>query len=237
VPGDHLVEHDAQAPHVGAGIDRRAAQLLGRHVTDGAGHRAGVGAEGGEGLVAARRPAREALLGQLRQPEVEHLHVAVAANHDVLRLQVAVGDARLVGRAESGGDLRDDVENLRQAGRRLPQVLPERLPVDELGGDEVRRLDVPDLVDGDDVGVVERRGGARLALEAAQVLAARRQLVEQELERDGAAQRHVLRQVDHAHPAAADEGAYFVATELGPCCKGHRLRGLGRGAGVPVRGN
>ncbi len=34
--GEHLVEHDAERPDVGAAVDRSAGRLLGRHVGGGA---------------------------------------------------------------------------------------------------------------------------------------------------------------------------------------------------------
>ena len=48
-----------------------------------------------------------------------------------------------------------------------PDERGERLPVDELHRQESPVADLADLVDGDDVRVVERRGGARFLLEAA----------------------------------------------------------------------
>ena len=36
------------------------------------------------------------LLGQLGDPKVEHLHITVGAQHDVLRLDIAMDDAGLV---------------------------------------------------------------------------------------------------------------------------------------------
>ena len=46
----------------------------------------------------------------VREAEVEHLHVPVGAHHHVLRLDVAVHDARPMRRAEGAGQLPRDVE-------------------------------------------------------------------------------------------------------------------------------
>jgi hypothetical protein len=43
LPGRHLVQHAAQAEEVGAGVERVALGLLGRHVGSGADGRAGGG--------------------------------------------------------------------------------------------------------------------------------------------------------------------------------------------------
>ena len=132
VAAHHLVEHRAEGELVGAVVHGPAARLLGRHVPDGAHHdtgggvgrarRAGPGRHLREAL--AGRPIRAApVAAQLGEAEVEDLHVAVARQHHVLGLEVAVDDAGGVGAGEPVGQLAGDVEH--PAGR-------ER----ELGADE-----------------------------------------------------------------------------------------------------
>ena len=84
---EHLVHHDGEREHVAAAIERLAEDLLGRHVRVLALDRAG-----------ARPRVRAA---RLRDAEVEQLHGAVGAHHDVRRRHVAVDDAeqRAVGAA------------------------------------------------------------------------------------------------------------------------------------------
>ena len=60
------------------------------------------------------------------------------------------------------------------------------------------------VVDRADVGVVQRGGRARLALEALERLRVAAELLGQELQRDAAAELRVLRLVDDAHAAAAE---------------------------------
>ena len=67
-----------------------------------------------------------------------------------------------------------------------------------------RALVLADVVDGADVGVVERGGGARLAAEARQRGGVAGHLFGQELERDLAAEPGVDGAVDDAHAAAAE---------------------------------
>jgi hypothetical protein len=108
--GDHFVEHHAQTEDVGPGVHLDAACLLRRHVADRAEHgsRIGPGRERGRGGGGLARGA----LRQLRQAEVEDLDVAVAPEHDVLRLDVAVRDPGFVRRRERVGDLRRNIERL-----------------------------------------------------------------------------------------------------------------------------
>ena len=92
-------------------------------------------------------------------------------------------DPREVRGGERLADLRGVAQRLveRQAARDRPV---ERLALDEFHRDEVQLVGAVDLVDGDDVGVVERRGRAGLVLEAAAPLVVRGQLRRQQLERD-----------------------------------------------------
>ena len=51
-------------------------------------------------------------LTQLRQPKVEHLHIAVGHDLDVRGLQVAVDDAFVMGDFERLGDLPRDAQHI-----------------------------------------------------------------------------------------------------------------------------
>ena len=98
----------------------------------------------------------------------------------------------------------------RLAARRL-EPLAQRLALDELGGDEVEPVDLADLVDGDDVRVVERGGGARFLREAAHPAFVPGEFVRQQLERDPAPEPRVAGQVDFAHPAPGQQRDHLVA--------------------------
>ena len=56
-----------------------------------------------------------------REPEIEHLHVAVGADHDVLRLDVPVDDAGGVRRGQRAGHLPPDVDRRRERLRALDE--------------------------------------------------------------------------------------------------------------------
>jgi hypothetical protein len=159
-----LVEDDAEREHVAAAIDLAAAALLRCHVRelalDDAGHR----------LDRAR--------GRLRDAEVEQLHGAVEADHDVRWRDVAVDDAErhavavasLVRVIEAGRRARDDGEReLERDPRPLTAALREQraqvLPVHVLHREVVDAGVLANLEHLRDVLVIERSREPRLVEE------------------------------------------------------------------------
>ena len=73
-----------------------------------------------------------------------------------------------------------------------------------------------DVVDGEDVRMIERRGRARLLLEPlAQLVVLAASTRAENLQRDRTLQLLVVREVDLAHPARAEERADLVTAESG----------------------
>src|ERR1044071_10177990 len=130
---------------VGARVDDRlAADLLGREVVRRADGRAGT----------PQRTGGVAAAGERGHAEVEHFHAVVAAQHDVLRLDVAVDDPRLVRgdeRARYAGRNRDRVRGRQRPAR---EALAQRLAFDVLAGDVVDAGVDADVVNGYDLGGV-----------------------------------------------------------------------------------
>ena len=158
-PGEELVHDDAERELIGPEVHLFAGRLLRRHVLRRAHDQPGVGAE--------RRPLPVVFeQRQLRQAEVQHLQVAVGPDHDVLGLDVAVHDAAPVSGRERAGHLRADIDRLTDGDGPAVHLLPQRLPRDELGDDERAAVDLADVVDHEDVGMVERRGRPRLRRES-----------------------------------------------------------------------
>ena len=92
--------------------------------------------------------------------------------------------------------------------RRVGEHLVEGLALDALHRDEVHRLafaegSAVDVVDRDDVGVVQRRGGLGLALETPPALGVADGFAGEELQGDRALEPRVERAIDDSHPALA----------------------------------
>src|SRR5256885_16844171 len=87
----HLVEHDTQTPDVCALIYIAAARLFWRHITGSAHHQSRISLD-----QYFRRRLRactsEFALSELGQSKVENFYVAIASEHDVLGLDVAMDD-------------------------------------------------------------------------------------------------------------------------------------------------
>ena len=151
--GEHLVEQHAHAEKVGAAVDGLALHLLRRHVIRRAQHLAGGG-------------HRAAGFGDT---EVHYLHRAAGPEHDVGGLDIAVDYAVGVGVVEAGTDLAHDVDNFLHRQRAMLAEQPmQGLALDVLHGDVEDAILLAGVVDGDDVGMIERTRRARLVAEAAQ---------------------------------------------------------------------
>src|SRR5262245_39028585 len=81
----------------------------------------------------------------------------------------------------------------------------QRLALDKLADDVMRAINLPDLVNSQDVRMIGRARRRRLALEAEQPFVVIRELRRQQLERDPAMQPFVFGQIYLAHPASAQQ--------------------------------
>ena len=77
----------------------------------------------------------------------------------------------------------------------------ERLPVDELGGDEVRAFCLANFMNRDDVWVIKRGRGLRFLDKTAQTLFVIGKLRGQQLQRDFAIELRIIGEIDLAHSA------------------------------------
>ena len=197
-----VVEDAAERVDVGARVDLVAGELLGRHEVGGADPVAG----GGQAGVGPHR------LGEAEVGEVGVL----AVEQDVGRLDVAVHEPDGVRGVERGADLEADRRDPggrdhALAGQQALQVGPVHVAHDE--------VEVPALlarrVDRDHVRVVDRRGDARLALEALAEPGIARPLGGDQLDGDGPAERQLGRAVDDAHATAAGDRLDAAAGDLG----------------------
>src|SRR6266511_2599804 len=108
--GYHFVENCSQTPQVCARICICALSLFRRHVIGGSHHGAGASVDH---CFSWRLgvSSRTLWLGQLGEAKTEKLNVAVAPDHDVLGVDVAMDDARGMRGCKRAADLNRDLEN------------------------------------------------------------------------------------------------------------------------------
>ena len=183
--GERAIERGAEAELIGPGVDRASRELLGRH--------------------------------EERRAEVAEVHDAdraVARDHDVGGLEVAMDEVRGVGGGEPARGAREDGEDLRPRARARGEPILQRDAVDELRGDEDVRPEIAGVVHGDDGAVRELGEGLGLEQQlrprAIGVGAAARL---QELERDLAIEQRIKSREDAPHGAAAHEREDRVAAD------------------------
>src|SRR5262249_52463469 len=161
--------------------------------------------------------------GQFGKAEIENFHVTVRTDHDVLRFDVAMDDARRVRRRQRADDLRRYIESLtdHQFGPRHSPA--QRGALNELGGDEMPAAGFTDLKNRDDVGMVERGGGLSLLLETAQPFGVLSVAFRKKLDGDFAIEPGVLREVDFTHSPGTDRGDDLVAIKPSSCGNRHNV--------------
>ena len=128
--------------------------------------------------------------------------MAAFGHKDVGWLDVAMDDALRVCGIECVGNLRGQFQQFFQVEGPSSDAVLERLPFEQLHGDEVPPALMPDLVNRADVGMVQRGGGARFTLETFQRLGIGGELFGQEFQSNMATEAEVLGFVHHAHAAA-----------------------------------
>ena len=190
--GARPVEEDtAERVDVGAPVERPPLDLLGRRVVRGAEERTG-----------ARQALRVAPLGEAEVAE-ERLLSGLREKH-VRRLDVPVDKARRVRRVERAAELPRERQRL-SGGQRaaLAEQRAQARPRDVAHREVEHAVDLARVVDRDHVRMLERRDELRLAQEPRAELVVVRELGCDDLERDLAREACVRREVDGAHPAAA----------------------------------
>ena len=204
--GGHLIKNGPHGEQVAARIQIFSASLLGRHVSDGADRRtwrSELQRREGRGIATHGLQCRAAFVNQFRQPEIEDLGLPARSDEDVARLQIAVHDAFVVSNLERVADLDANVDDLVERQRAPFDLLVQALAFQQLHGDEVLAVAFLDGIDGADVGVVERRGGARLLLEALQGVGVLLEIPGKKLKGDVTPEPGVLSFIHHAHAAGA----------------------------------
>jgi len=123
---------------------------------------------------------------------------------NVRRLNVAVDDPLGVGCIEGIGDFDGERERGIEVHRPALDRVLEGHAVQKLHYDVGLSVLLANVVNGADVGMIQRRGGLRFAPETAQGLRVFGYFVRQKLERNKAIQSRVLGLVHNAHAAATE---------------------------------
>ena len=158
------------------------------------------------------------LVEHLRQTPVHDLHLAEAADHDVRRLQVPVDHAPSMGVGHGLTDLLEDREEahpvLVGTSARREQRRQSSAP-DQLHRDEQPAIgEPPQLVDGDDPGVLELATDLGLLHEAADHLGVIAVLLPDHFDGEIPAQVEVAPLEDRAHPAPRQFADQLVTRRL-----------------------
>jgi hypothetical protein len=192
--GGHFVQHGAERKKIAARVEFLAANLFGRHVSDGAHGGAGAGkhvlriARGvgrssyGFTYTRAARVRRQ----QFRQAEIENFGVAAASDEKIGGLDVAMNDSLGVRGVQRVGDFDADVEQAVHFQRVAVHSVLQRSAVEKFHGDEGFAVFFADIVDGANAGMVQGGSGLRLALEAPEGLLVARNFRGQKFQRDEA---------------------------------------------------
>lgn len=206
-PGEHVKERRAEQVHVGVHPEARsaAAEHLGRHVARRSGEAPHVRDER-----EASRPVVEERDGDAPVDEVD---LAEAADHHVVRLDVAVDDAAAVREADRVAHRHEHREVPLEHVLRAVALAHPCLVGDELGPalafdaleHDARRAGLVEhqVVHRNDVGMLDRSEHPRF-LEERLLREPRAHVLAQLLDRHRAPEGALLREVDDAHPSAAE---------------------------------
>ena len=258
VSGEHLVQHAAERENVHAMIARPSVELLGRHVLDGATEAARAVharrprrhhrrthrlAQGQLGRLRADRR------GPRRQSEVEQLDVdgtrragasgkggPTATNqHDVTGLQIAVDDAGAVRTIERTGDLRRNRQCfIDREPRGSQQAIGEGFAFEILEHQVVEIAVAANVVDGTDVGIVQRGNRARLLLETASRLRIGGECAGEHFDGNRPIEPSVTRAVDLAHATRTNRGDDFIRAKTCAGLERHAKRNCSRRTGPRI---
>src|SRR2546428_5749913 len=162
----HLVKNCSERKDVRAMIDSLSADLFGRHVTDRADYYTGTGVNASRGNVGLLLAAIS--LYELGNSKVQNLHAAIFGDEDVLRLQVAMDDPFLVRSGQTMRNLDRIVDRFALRLRRAAQSFAQRLAFEQFRDDVRRTVMHANIVDGKNVGMVQRAGSLCFLLETPQ---------------------------------------------------------------------
>ena len=222
----HLEQGAAEGEDVRAVVGRLSAHLFRSHV---AGRPEdcpviGVARPRGGGCVVGVLGGTPAALS--REPEVQKLHAAVSGHEDVVGLQIAVDDSLRVGGREGLRDLDRVLDRLADGKGAGLELVAQRRALQQLRHRIGGSILPADVEERQDVRMIQRRNGPRLALEPGKRLGIRGHLPWQHLDRDVASEARVPGAVHLAHAPRPDGGEDLVRPETCSGCETHVMGGL-----------
>src|SRR5262249_11876216 len=109
---------------------------------------------------------------------------------------------------------RRDLDKLQRFERSAPKAIVERLALEQFHHDELAERPVlADIVNRADVGMVERRDGTCLALEALECVGVRVEVLRERFQRDDPAEARVSRAIHLAHAARSERADDFIGAD------------------------
>src|SRR2546427_7271673 len=137
------------------------------------------------------------------QSEIQHLGLIPRGDKNICRLDIAVNDALGMSRFQRIGYLYPQVKKQIKLQGLFSDALLERPAFQQLHGDKVPPINLCDLINSADVGMVQSRGSSRLTLKTLQSRRIFFQITRQEFQRDVAPQAEVFCFINHTHATAA----------------------------------
>ena len=204
--GQHFEKNHPEGPDVRPPVDFFSAGLLGAHVGRGAQYRAHLGHGRGQGRVARYSFFACCLIGKdTRQPEVQHLHLAIWRALDVGGFEVTVDDSLFVGLFEPFGNLARDVHRFVDGQWPLAQCLSQVVSFDQFHNQKRAFVRGLKAEDGSDVGMVQGSQKLGLTVKPGHAVPVFGKFTGQDFQSDVAVQFSVLGAVDLAHAAFSDQ--------------------------------
>ena len=130
-------------------------------------------------------------------------------------------DPFLVRRSQAAGDLPGVVDGFTGRKRTIAEAIPQRLPFQQFGNYIGRSLDIADIENRKDVGVVETRGSTAFQRKSLQAVGIRGERFWKNLNGDVAVEPRGTGSVHLSHTARADGRMNFVGAEFCAGGQGH----------------
>jgi hypothetical protein len=147
------------------------------------------------------------------QSEVHQLR-ADLGQHDVAGFQIAMDNAGLVGFLQPFADFLAALQQSLGRKRTLPQTRGQRFAFQKFHDQVIDSAMAADIVERADIGMVQRRNRAGLAIEALFSHAVFRQMRGKNFDGDDAVEPCIACTIHLTHPASAQRRLNFIRTEF-----------------------